>query len=441
MPTNDESGMRRTGVYWAREETDDFGNPVTPDDPDFFRYSTVVEGLSMAPDANFEERSGLGNAAGVDKNRMQEVHELSITYDVERFFVNSDGDVRDAFADAAQRTIDNNLASTHSYLEVEKKETIVPTSTWHSYYFEALENDAPDGVDPEDPSSRATRIVGYGRGCYPEEATLTIDPEESAVLQVELEYRARKSRRYQFDQPDGEYIHVRSTDSDDEGPVDLETVDGDQNEQLGIDGEEFTTSSSEFDSLRVHLPEDLDGDLEVYAGDSDGPEELLTVIRGAESYDGIEGDRGVPLLGDGELGPEEDDLGEGLTSLGTGATYMGHPVGQHMDSTTITVTNEIEENGTDEGLAMALNPSELEIVATPTVFGETESPEKVDQHMIGEEGALRWSVGGGDVEIPRAYCQNPGETEKEEGEAVMQLETEYKALQPDEGDLLQFTPA
>lgn len=441
MATNTEGGIRRNSAYFAREETDDFGNPITPADPEFLLYSSVVRTMSGAASAEYEERTGVGNYAPTDKNRQQETAEISVEYDVERFFVDANGDPQGAFADAVQRTVDHNVASTHSYLEVEEKASVVPANTWNHRYYEDNGNSHPSGTTP-DSVSRATRIEGYARGCVPSEATLTIDPSDSAVLSVELSYTAHKYRRYQIDQPDGEYVGVRSTESVDAGDVVIESTDGSESETLTLDGTTTVFSSTTFGSLRVHLPDDQAGDVEVFASsDGTAADQLLTVIRGADAYDGIEGDTGVPAIGAGGF-DDGADLGSGIASLGAGMTFSGHPGAENIDSTAITVSNEVEQQPTDDGLAQAVMAANQTVSAEVTVFGETESPEKFDQHLMGTEAPLRWSVNGGDVEIPRAYCSSGGETEKEQESAVMQVDVEYTGMEPsDGGDLLQFIPA
>lgn len=449
MPSNVEAGTRRVETYWVGENVNSQALPFTPQDPDFNLYSNVVTSTEAEGSAEWDERTGTGNYVPVVKNRQQGSHEISVSYDLARFPVDGSGNTVDPIADAARRDVDHRVNATHTFLEVEEKNAILAENTVHHRYFDEDGNSHP-GTDPG-ATALDTRIEAYGRGCVPEEATMTIDPSDSSVVTVELSYVAHKFRRYQIDQPDSEYIHVRSTDSSDtSATVDIETADGGTSESLTLDGTDATTSvssSSTYDSLRVSMPSDISGTLEVYGDDGSGggsagaPNQLLAVIHGKSDYDNIEGDTGVPLVGSGSF---EDDsaFGDGIPALGSNLNFSSNPAAEKVSSTTITVSNEISENATDSGLVQDIRASTQEITAESTVFGETESPEKYADHLLGNEAAVKFTVEGGDIELPRAYVRDGGSTEREEGSAVMQVEVTWSALMPTDGsDPLKFTSA
>lgn len=449
MPSNVESSVRRTDTYFARETLDSNANPQTPTDPTFNLYSTVVNSEEIEPSAEFDNRLGLGNYLPVEKKRQQETHELTVAYDLQRFPVDASGNPQDAFADVVLRDIDNRIENTHTFLEVSKKETILPESTWHYRYFsdEELGNTHPSGTDPG-ATSKPTRTEHYGRGCIAEEATMELAPEDASVISSELQYVAHKFRRYQIDQPAAtETIAVKSTNSADTGAtVDIETTDGATSESLTLDSSDATvlvTSSNTYGSLRVSLPTDISGDLEVYTYDSTNAvaKQLLTVIRGADARDGIEGDRGVPLVGAGTF-KDDSSLGDGIPALGSNLSWDGHPAAENVSSTTITGENEVETNATDSGLVPDIHTGSTTISLESTVFGETESPQMFDDYLYGREGVLSFAIEGGSVDIPRAYISDGGTTEKEAGSAVMQVEVTWNTLMPDDGsNPLQFNPA
>lgn len=447
MPSNAEAAVRRVDTYYARETLDSNGNPQTPADPTFNLYSNVVNSDEVEPSAEYDNRLGLGNYVPVEKHRQQETHEITVAYDLQRFPVDGSGNPQDAYADVALRDVDNRVESTHTFLEVEKKAEIMAESTWHYRYFDELGNAHPSGEDPG-ATVKPTRTEHYGRGCIAEEATMELAPEDASVINCELQYTGHKFRRYQIDQPaSDETIAVKSTDAGDTGAtVDIETTDGSTTESLTLDSSDATvlvTSSETYGSLRVSLPAELTGDLEVYTYDSTNTtaKQLLTVIRGADARDGIEGDLGVPLVGGGSFG-DGSSLNDGIPALGSDLSWNGNDAAENVTSTTITVENEIENNATDSGLVQDLRVGSQTINLESTVFGEVESQQMYAEHLLGREADLSFSIEGGTVDIPRGYINDGGSTEKEAGAAVLQVEVTWQGLMPtDDSNPLQFNAA
>lgn len=447
MPSNAEASVRRVDTYYARETLDSNGNPQTPTDPTFNLYSTVVNSDEVEPSAEYDNRLGLGNYVPVEKQRQQESHEITVAYDLQQFPVDSSGNPQDAFADVALRDVDHRVENTHTFLEVEKKAEIMAESTWHYRYFTELGHAHPSGSDPG-ATVKPTRTEHYGRGCIAEEATMELAPEDASVINNELQYTGHKFRRYQLDQPNSsETIAVRSSQSGDTGEtVNIETTDGATSESLTLDSSDSTTlvtSSNTYGSLRVSLPAEISGDLEVYTYDSANAvaKQLLTVIRGADARDGIEGDLGVPLVGSGSFG-DGSSLNDGIPALGSDLSWDGHNAAENVSSTTITVENEVETNATDSGLVPDIRTGSQTVTLESTVFGEVESHQMYDEHLKGREAALSFAIEGGTVDIPRGFINEGGSTEKEAGGAVLQVEVTWQALMPDDGsDPLQFNAA
>lgn len=447
MPSNVESSVRPTDIYYVQEELNSNANPITPTDPSFKLISTVVESEEFEASAEFDPRTGLGNYVPVEKNRMQESHGLTVTYDLQRFPVDSSGNPQDPFADVALRDADNRQEATHTILEVEDKSTVIAESTWHYRYFNELENTHPSGTDPG-ATSKGTRIETYARGGMAEEASMELAPSDASVIQCEISYVPHKIRMFQTDQPaSAETIGIKSTNSSDDtgATVDIETVDGATNESLTLDSSDATTivtSTETYGSLRVST-NGLVGDLEVYTYDTTAAEakQLLTVIRGSDARDGIEADTGVPLVGGGSFGTGSS-LNDGVPALGSNLNWNSHAAGEQVNSTTISIENEISTEATDTGLVPSIHAGGQTINLESTVFGETESPEKFDDFLEGREGALSFSIEGGSTDIPRGYISEGGTKEKESGSAVMNVEVVWNVLEPTDGsDPLQFNAA
>ncbi|MFC5970071.1 hypothetical protein ACFPYI_01885 [Halomarina salina] len=450
-PLNVESGSRRTEYHWVAETVDANGDAQTPTDPDWKLYSSVVTGYEPESEATHDERTPIGDVDPIDKKRQQETHEVTVTYDLERFPVDGSGNTLDPLADGWLRDIDNNLRATHSLLEIVKNSSIIASNTVHAKYFaDGRDNSHPSGDAPE-ATALATRMVDYAFGGRPSEPALSLSAGDSAVASVELAYMFDKRRKYQLDQPsESTYLAIRSTDASDTGAtITIEAVDGQTVEDITLDGSDATTAvvtTSQYDSLGAVAPaEELTGTLEVYVDESTDqtgePGQLLTVVAGKDDYDVIEGDEGVPPLGSGSLG-DGSTLGEAQTVLGTDIQWFGSQIAETIVEATTTVTNNIEEEATTEGLAQSKHADGRDITTEATVFGETQSTDKSGDHFQGNEGEFVIPLTGGDIAYPRAYCSSGGSVTKESGQAFATVETTFTALEPtDDSDIIDFRPA
>lgn len=449
MPTNNEAGVRRTSTYWVEETVDANADPQTPANPAWKLWSKTLLSSELEPSGEYSESLGVGDTVSTDKHRGPESHELTVNYELCNFPEDTAGNVTDPFGYGARRNLDNQLEATISYLQVVERESLLAENTNHYHYFTNLGNVHP-GTDPG-AVARASRTEVYARGCRPDEPAMSLDPGDSAVITVEYPMVASKSRNYQIDQPDaGKYIHLRSTDSTDTGvAVELETVDATTSEVVNLDGADATTavaSVNTYGSLRVNVPDDYAGTIEVYQDDGSGtsttpegaPGVLLQFLRGKTTYDAVEPDEGVPMLGTGSY-QAESALPEAISASGTAGTFAGSNVAQKVMGTTITVSNELEDTVVADSIAREINAGGQEVTAESTVFGEVESTRQFANHIEGTEGELRIPTESGDIVMPRAYVSEGGSTEREAGNAVMQVDVAFKALAPTDGSApLQF---
>lgn len=447
MPTSDQSGIRRTYTYWVEETQSAGGDPQTPTDPSFKLWSKSVLSAGTDSSGEFEESLGLGTDIAHDKNRGVESHEGSVSYELCRFPEDSSGNTQDPFGYAAKRTADNRLQATLTFLQVIERDSLATNNTAHYRYFSELGNSHPSGSDPGATAGRASRAEIYGRGGRPDDPELSANPGDSSVIEVEMSLMFGKLRKYQIDQPSSAYIHVKSTVSSDTSvPVDIETTDGGTSETVSTDGSDGTTavaSSSTYDSLRVHVDGAFDGTIEVYEDDGSGsgspgaPGELLTYIRGASTYDGIEHDTGVPMVGGGSF-ESESSLPSPISALRTGGQFDGSDAAQKIMGSTVSVSNNLEDLAPAGTLTRDIHAGQREIESESTVYGETEGIDKFQDHMEGREGQLTLPTTRGDIVLPRVYVAEGGDTEREEGNAVMQVDVTFRALRPSSGEPLQF---
>ncbi|MFD1515115.1 hypothetical protein [Halomarina rubra] len=447
---NVEGGSRRTKYYFARETVDSNGDAQTPTDPAWTLYASVVGTHEPESEATHSERTGIGNVNPIDKQRNQESHEVTLGYDLERFPVDTNGDPADALADGMLRDIDNRLLNTHSFLGVEQLSEIIASNTVHAKYYASARNNSHPSGDAPTAVSLATRKYDYAYGGRLSEPSLSVDPGEDAVAQVELQYTFDKRRTYQIDQPDAtSYLAIRSTSSNDTGvTIDIEGVDAQTVESITLDGTDSTTSvvtTSQYDTLGAVAPaSELEGTLEVFIDESSDqsgqPGQLLTVVPGKNDYDGIEGDEGVPLLGSGSF-DDGSSLGSPQTVLGSKLQWFGDPAAERVQSTTLSASNEVEEENTTAGLAMSHHEDGQSITAESTVFGETQTHDKLSDHLQGAEGELVIPLTGGDIKLPRAYISSGGNATKEENQAYMTTDLTFTALQQSDGSApLVFSP-
>ncbi|MWG34820.1 hypothetical protein [Halomarina oriensis] len=447
---NVEGGSRRTNYYFCREVVDQFGDAQTPADPDWTLYGKVENSFEPETEATHSERTGIGNVDPVDKRRNQESHEVTLSYDLERFPVDGTGDPLDPIADGMLRDIDNRLLNTHSLLAVEQLSGIIATNTVHAKYFADARGRTHPSGDAPTATALSTRKYDYAYGGRPTEPSISVDPGEDAVATAELQYTFDKRRKYQIDQPDATtYLAIRSTDASDTGvTVTVEAIDGQTVEDITLDGTDATTSvvtTSQYDSLAVVAPaSELEGTLEVYADESvdqtGEPGQLLTVVPGKSDYDGIEGDEGVPPLGAGSF-DDGSSLGQPQLVLGSKLQWFGDPAAERVQSTTLTVSNEVEEENTTDGLAMSHHEDGRNVQAESTVFGETQTNDKLSDHLQGAEGELVIPLTGGDIALPRAYISSGGNATKEENQAYMTTDLTFTGLQQSDGSAaLEFRP-
>lgn len=441
MPTTDESGLRRTSTYWVPEDEADDGTPETPPDPEFKLWSRTVRTESGESSAEYEESLGLGTATATDKHHNVETHERTVMYELCRFPEDATGAVQDPFAYGAKRNIDNQVLATLTHLKIVERASLAPANTVHHEYFEEFGNAHPSGTTPE-ATGLASRTETYGRGGLADEPELVANPSDSAVITNEMSMLFAEVRMYQIDQPETEYLHIRSTASGDtDVSVDIESADGANAESLTTDSADGTTavgSASTYDSLRVRVPGEFAGTIEVYGDDGSGtdapgaPDQLLTYIRGSDTYDGVTSDSGVPLVGAGSF-ESPDALPEAISAVKSAGRWDGSPAAQQIMGSTITMSNNTEELSPAGTFAADINPGQLGPECESTVYGETESVDYFKDHIEGREGELRIPTTRGDIVFPRAYVSEGGETEQEAGTAIMQVEVLFRGLRPTDG--------
>lgn len=321
----------------------------------------------------------------------------------------------DASFDGLQRDRDNLLPNSHTLVDREDKGSIDQDSTVSGN------------------SDRDTRIYKVGKGGQVDEVSIVGDPSDAQPITVELSYLFQKVRSYQIDQPDGDsLLYVKSDDSDDDSQsVKLEDEGANTTETVSLNGTTAVSTSNQFGDIdAAELTAETEGDITigVNTGSETSPTEgdALMVIKGKDSYDGVEGDLGVPVVDSGSR--------ETTSSLGSYEQFIGDrilrassPFPHEIPAATIEVANNVEETEQSSTYGMALHPGNRELTLVTTVFGESATYHNLIDHLTADTNDLTWEMDGGDVVLEGCALTEPGDITAEEGGAVMSVENTFRA--------------
>lgn len=418
--TNPESGLRNHRVEFVRESN--LGQRL--ENPEFGKYSTSISEISWTSDATLEPRRGIGTADPIEHLRGPETHEVELVYDMVKFPVDESGDPNDASYDAIPRDSDNKVANSHTYVNRESKSRVSAESTLSGE------------------TARPTHTYTVARGGLVDEGSIIGDPSDSQPVTVELSYIFQKARSFQIDQPTSDEgpasLCVKSTVSDDAGiDVTIEDESASATETLtlgGSSGSDATTlqaTTGSFSSVDAfYLSGETQGDvtLHINSGTESTPQEgdVISRIYGIETYRGIEGDLGVPALGDS--GSREDISGQSVINfLGDTITWNDEPFPHEIQSMTITAENNVEEVERSQSFAMGVFGANRTLTAEATMYGETATHTLLVDHLTNATQDLTWEMKEGEITLENTSLTEPGERAVESEEAIMTTDNTYTA--------------
>lgn len=396
----EEGSIRTQRIEFAREATEG----VFPTSPSLLSYSDNVTGVEWSPSPGVEPRRALG---GPDINNMfngPEEHEVTVSYDLQKFIVDGSGDPADASGDGVVRDSNNDQPDTHSLLVREENE------------------DVPAEETVNESTSKDTRLYLVGEGGNISGVTFSGDPSSQQPVTVEITYDMEKVREYQLDQPgtadsldvtNNGSTSVDVTVEDDSGNVETVTVAA---------GVTETTTKTDFTTLdAVRLSKDVDGTVTVA---ETGSTDTLVEIQGSDFYGHGEGDRGVPAL-DG--GTREGTIGTSYETIldDTIERPDGTALAYEVNSVEFTVENDIssrEQLGTPR---MAMSVGNRTATVGATVVGPTQSVQDAEQSLGEQSSNVRWTLTGGYLEAVNARLTDFGGVSKQEGEAAMSLDNTF----------------
>jgi len=401
--SNAESGLKNHRTEFVREDVDADGNPVTPADPSWETVSDRVYTVDWSPSPGLQGDRGLGDVDQDEHEKGPEEHELVVAYALQRWFVDDNGDPHDLAGDALVRDGDNRIPNSHTFVDREDKGEIAAAST-----AEGKENGKAGA------SAKETRIYTVVRGGKPN-ATITVDPGDQQPAQVEVTYTAEKGRRYQIDQPStAGTIHVESTsDSDTSQTLTIEDEGAATTEDVDLNGTTTVATTSNFGDIdALELDSETEGDVLVYEDDGGAAGELLAILDGSDSYDGIEGDTGVPALG---AGSHASAIGSDYFRTLTDSITLGGSADYWFDinSKELSVDNNYERRPRDDSLRQRVEGGVRGVELSVTTYGESQSVSDARRSLQNDGANISWSfpgtsVGNGDIDLNSAKLTDPG---------------------------------
>lgn len=409
--TRVESGLRDQRLEFIRENQ--LG--VVPTDPTYIEYANTVQNFAWTPEAEPQGRRAIGSEDVITWEQGPEIHELTVTYDLVRWFDDS-ANPNDASADAMFRGPDG-LLSSHTVVAREEKGSIHANNTVNGS------------------TSKATRIYTVAHGAVPSEVEIQGDPSDAFPVQIALTYRAQEARSYQIDQPDSSsFIHVESDSANDTMDITLEEEDAHdtgQGETLTLSGTTAVATSTEFTDLdAAYLAEEPEGTVTIYADDGSGsgsagaPADALMEIHGQSEYGDLIGDQGVPAIENGTRDTAPDQEPETFigASIDRGGTELRHEI----PSAVLRVTNELEEleRATDRPMGVYAGNRTVEMDCT--MYGETTTHDLFDEYLRTVEDNINWNLATGTLTVENAVYFEPGERAIETAQAIMEVDSTFQ---------------
>lgn len=402
MTTKTEGGLRPQRIEFVRESS--LG--VTPQNPDWEYFSDNMQGFNWSPDPGLESRNGLGTPDVVTHFNGPEEHELTVSYDLQRFFVDAQGDPVDPAGDGITRDSNGLLPNSHTVVAREDKTGLKATETVNGSV------------------SRDTRIFTVAIGCQIDTATLSGDPGSAQPIVPTLDYMSQKVRKYQVDQPSGsqQIQFVSSDNSDTTQSVTIENAAGTVRETKQLNGTTSVTTSATFDDVDTVYITDGSGNAATTSGNVTVKENGgvdLCVLYGDDAYGHGEGDSGIPATG---TGSHASDIGTAYeTIINDTITRGGADLGLEINSVELEVSNNIESREQIGTPRMGQSPGLRDVVLTSAVVGEKESVKTASEALRNVGSDIVWTLTGGTLTVKDARLTDPDEISAEVGQAAMSL--------------------
>lgn len=356
-----ESATADSRFWWVEETT--FGEP--PTDPDWNRFADppwVQIGPGWGGTPNVESFRGQGSADIADHFRGSEEHPFSFEYLMQRFPVDSSGNVQGPEA--------------------------IPIQNSGSEYYPSHSLVYRREVTSGGNFSAGFREYAVGLGARVSSVTFPGDAAESRPIMLNTEYDASYGRTHLIHQPSGSYTpEVVSTSSEDTGDLIIESEDGANPQTITLNGTTPATGSS-IDGIDV-IWADFEPVGDISVTDGSGTDILEDPLQGTENDDRGGYELGVPPLESGStpsaIGTDPREfhfLGTDQTWGGSAAAPSGGSAGG-VESADLTVEVPMNYEARTGSPYPAVVPTERTVTVDLPTRGAYESYKTMQREMDG----------------------------------------------------------
>jgi len=385
-----ESGLLPGRFEWVAEPAPG----EAPTDPDFQLFSDALRSFEAEVGVSYGAQNVVGDPDPLDHNRGTEDPSASVSYDLQRFPVDGSGDPVDPSGYGAVRTDDNQLHAT--LLLVARREY-------------------PGGVN--DSGVREYTVV---RGAAVESVEPTLDPSAEQPILMELDMQPRRVRSYKIAQPPdgGTTLDVVSTEDSDSMDVEIESEGASTTDTITLNGTTTVTGTESFSDIdAVELSSAPTGDVTV----KDGSGNTLLEISGGLTYSDddqpVDGDCGVPTLGEGSRGTEigtsfEHFLGDRFERP------SGEAVAPRVNSASYSIENDIETQALHDTRSPAVDVGNRTVTADVDIAGRFMSHDAMREALEKVQANLEHELSGGVVTLKNTVIQSPPARSIESDQAV-----------------------
>jgi len=370
-----ESGIRDRRIEWVRETS----RGETPADPAWQLFSDRMINFEANAAAQYDDSYAIGDEDPKAIERGPEDHTLTVGWRLQRWFVDGGGAAQDPAGYGLVRNADHALESL-SVLDREDR---------HS-----------GGAD-----ANGFRLYTHAVGAVAGTVTITLDPDTGEPIPVSVEFTCEKIRSYRIDQPAAPTtLQVVSSDpADATQTVTIEDDGGATSEDVALNGDTPVTTVATFASIdAVHLDGEAIGDVTI----SDGAGTIYMVIRGSASYQGIEGDLGVPSLGGGSRGAAIGTTFEKF--IDDSITRGGSALAVDIVSGEIRVDNGLDTSPRGGTYRRRIEAGQRQTEMTSTLVGEAQSHDDWEDHLRQVESDIVWTASGGTITLSSATLREAG---------------------------------
>jgi len=399
---NPESGGLPSRIEFVREPS----LMEMPTDPDWNRASDVYRSFTASPGASLGRQDGIGTPDAVDHYRGTEDPSLDIGYDLQQFFIDTNGDPLDPSGDGILRDSENQLPNSHTW--VERREN-------------------SGGND-----DAGVRIYTVVRGAKVATVEPTLDPSEENPILMELSYQPRKVRSYLIHQPSAATtLDIVSTSDQDTMDITIESEGATTTETITLTGTTTVTTTASFDDIdAVWLVEEPVGDITITDGNGTALVESTTndatsgALAGGLSYSDddqpVDGDRGVPALG----------AGSHAAAIGTAFEHFvgdrferpdGTKARARLNSAGWSVENDIETDSVNDSRLPTVDEGNRTVTVDADIAGPYASHNSMMESLQKVQHDTVHELSGGIVTLKNTVPQDAAERTVEDDQAVASL--------------------